>query len=397
MDRIPGSGRRVAVIGVGGGGVNAARHLAAHWPDGPDVLCINTDAQSLSGLAGAQVLPIGARLTEGWGAGGDVAVGRLAAEEDRDRIRDALDGVNMAILLTCLGGGTGTGAAPVVAEIAREQGAVILAFATLPFTFEGEKRSQVAEDGLHLLAATCDVVVRLPNEYLLQTSPEDRGLAEAFSASDEAVYSCVRSLMDVLNQSGVINLDFGDLRLLAEGSKGLCSMASAEASGEGKAEAAASAVLVHPLLSRDEILPAVDVALVSILGGTDLALSDVQKTMKLIQSGMPHCRQFLLGATVHPGWTDHLSVTLLVPFGSVDAGPAGTPPAATAEEEPLEVEAAPRAGRKSVKPSRDRQTSLNFDPQEKGRFRNVEPTIYEGEDLDIPTYIRRGVKLSFEK
>jgi len=394
--------REALIVGTGGGGGNAVSRMAPNLPEGLRLLAINSDLQALAACAGVETLQIGERVTDGLGAGGDTAMGKLAAEEDRQLIIDAVFGARFVALVVGLGGGVGTGAAPVVAEIARESGALTICFATLPFAFEGEKRRAIAEEGLKALMSHCDVVVRLPNDHLLAAQGEQAELATVFARADEMLGVGIGALCGLLFQTGVINLDFADMRQLVQASGGLCAFGYGEAHGARRVEEVTSALRRSPVLAERNDLNLAETVLVNIVGGSDLTLNEVQAIVAEFRTAVRPNAHILLGAAVNREWSDRIAVTVLVPYHPrslaelVDlAVNREESPALSGAEAPADRLDTERMG--AQKRRRARQTKLNFDPTEKGRFKNVEPTIYEGEDLDVPTFIRRGVKLSIER
>lgn len=393
---------RTLLVGIGGGGCNAVTHIATSWSGGPDILSVNTDQQALASCPGTQPLAIGSKVTDGLGAGGDPAIGRLAADDDKELLRDAMFGMRFVIMVTALGGGTGTGAAPVIAQIAREEGALTLCFATLPFGFEGDKRMRQAEEGLKVLTGHCDVVVRLPNEYLVAQSADDASLTQTFEQTDEMLGVAIKALAGMLAQTGVINLDFADMRQLVESSSGLCAFGYGEGTGSRRAERAARAALKHPMIARSEGLQHTDTLMVNIVGGTELALKDVQTVMDRITDAARSDAHILMGTAVQEDWSGKLAVSLLVPQVVGGRRRQAPLPSDVPSTSAAGVDDQPERGRTSAKVGAGagkaaRQTKLNFDSNDKGRFKNVEPTMVDGEDLDVPTFIRRGVKLSGDR
>ncbi len=202
----------IKVIGVGGGGGNAVRHMIDHNVDGVDFICANTDAQALSDISSRTVLQLGAAITKGLGAGANPEVGRAAALEDRDRIADALHGADMVFVTAGMGGGTGTGAAPIVAEVAREMGILTVAVVTRPFSFEGKKRLRTAEDGLREIAQHCDSLITIPNEKLLEVLGSQTSLLDAFKEANDVLLGAVQGIADLIIRPGLVNVDFADVR-----------------------------------------------------------------------------------------------------------------------------------------------------------------------------------------
>ncbi len=392
-------GSRMIIVGLGGGGCNAAARMRAGWADGPTVAAVNTDSQALAACAVPVKVQIGKGITQGLGAGGDPAVGKLAAEDDGDSLRELVSQSDIVVMVAALGGGTGTGAAPILARIAREQGAMTLCFVTTPFDFEGELRNQQAEEGLRALRMHADVIITLPNQRLLELVETQTGLADAFGKADAMLGVGVRSLWRLLSKAGIINLDFADLRHLVENSGGSCSFGYGEGTGAAKAMTAVSELMKSPLLDRGRVLSQSGALMVSISGGTDLTLVDVQKIMSQLTTLAKPGVKLFMGATVDESWQNRIALTVLAAESWGGETGKVVRPVAGAEKK----EEAPAGETKSgirppvIAPARAIQPSLNFDSGDKGRFKNVEPTIYGGEDLDIPTFVRRGIKLSFEK
>ena len=389
---------RMLVLGVGGAGCNIVARMGGNRADGPEMAALNTDTQALSACTVRRCLQIGAATTQGLGAGGDATLGKLAAEENIEQIQELLAGVDLLILVAGLGGGTGTGAAPVIAQAAHRLGALTLGFVTLPFPFEGERRRRQAEDGLRLLRQCADTVVCLPNQRLVELAQEGDALTEAFRKSDEVVGAGVHALWRLLAHAGVINLDFADVRQLAERSGGTCSYGYGEATGPARSASALRALMDSPLLEKGRLLSEAVGLLVNITGGPDLTLADVQGIMGQIAGMVRPGAHLFMGAAVDPTFRERIALTVLATENWMErrengraAATAVAPAQATSPGTEAESDEAARNS------GRAEQQALNFESTERGRFKNVEPTFYGGEDLDIPTYIRRGVKLSFEK
>lgn len=386
---------RLLVLGLGGGGCNAVTRMRTHWDQGPEVVAVNTDAAALEACPLERKVQIGKHLTRGLGAGADPAVGKLAAEDSVDLLRAVVSGNDLLLLVATLGGGTGTGAAPLVARLAREEGALVIGFVSLPFAFEGERRKRQAEEGLRLLQAHCDVIVVQPNDRLAEMVPDQTSLAGALEHADRMLGVGILALWRLLNEKGLIGLDFADLRNLVEHSGGVCAFGFGEAAGPDKAEAALASLLDSPLLQQGRVLERSPALLVSIMGDADVSLADVQRLMQRLKEAAPAALQIGMGVSVNPEWQDRLALMVLAaePQAAGDVAPAPGPapapaPAGAAAQVP-----------ESARPGRDRpvQESLKFDSKDKGRFTKViEPTVYNGEDLDIPTFIRRNLKIAYE-
>ena len=224
----------IKVVGVGGGGGNAVRHMIDHEVDGVDFICANTDAQALSDIHSKTLLQLGASITKGLGAGANPEVGRAAALEDKDRIADALQGADMVFVTAGMGGGTGTGAAPIVAEVAREMGILTVAVVTRPFSFEGKKRLSIAEEGLKEIAQHCDSLITIPNEKLLEVLGSNTTLLDAFKEANDVLLGAVQGIADLIIRPGLVNVDFADVRTVMS-EMGSAMMGTGTASGEGRA------------------------------------------------------------------------------------------------------------------------------------------------------------------
>lgn len=402
---------RLKIFGVGGAGGNIVQRLAAGRDgeqallDGIELAAVNTDAQALEMMAGVEKIAIGTGVTHGLSAGGDVEVGLRAAQQDIERLAAAAQGMDVVFIAAGLGGGTGTGASPVVARAAKEQGALVLAFVALPFTFEGDRRRQQALVGLDQLKLQADAVIAIPNDKLFKLVGEQASVVEAFRQSDEIVISGVRAVWQLLARKGLINLDFGDLRatLGAKHSEGIFSHGAGRSAD--KAKDAVKALLEHPLFDGGEALAKADGVLVSILGGPDLTLADVQRAVEPISKHASRAH-VIMGAAIDEAYRGQLSVTVIA------AVPAVRKPVTTARPgfaprpgvlpvvraAPAAAVAQPVATAEPVtpkrKPAKPKQETFQLEGVTKGRFEKGEPTVYDGENLDIPTYLRQGVRLS---
>lgn len=372
-DRLPRN--RVLVMGLGGGGCNVVARMAEAWTAGPEQVLVHTDAQALEAYEGRALrVLIGQELTHQLGAGGDPAVGKLAAEADADKLRELLVGTEVVFLVVTLGGGTGTGAAPVIARLAREAGATTIVLATLPFEFEGQARRRQAEEGLEHLRSQADLVVAVPNEHLLSLVDTRAGLLEAFCKTDRMLGVAVQALWKLLTRAGIINLDLADLRRLVEHSNGHCTFGYAEASGPRKGADVVEELMNSSLPDVKSLLARAEAILINIVGGPDLTLVEVREMVSGLTAHSRADVRTFIGATLEEEWKNRVALIVLVAEEWAGA-PAGHRAPATAH--PV-------------------QPNLDFEPAEKGRFRDVDPTVFQGENLDIPTYLRRGVKLSFE-
>lgn len=387
---------RMLVLGIGDGGGRSVVRMTESWDAGPDVAFINTDAKSLSSCPVGHCLAIGEKTTRRFGAAGDTTAGRLAAEEHAEAIQELVARYDFIFLVGGLGGGTATGAMPVISQIARTAGVLTLCFVTLPFKFEGDRRRLAAEEGLRALQQTADTVVALPNDRLEELADPNQPVESAFRVTDEIVASGIHGLWRLLTQNGVINLNFADVRELFERSGGACGYGHAEARGPARAADALRQLLDSPLLAKGRRISEALGVLISITGGADLTLADVQGIMGRIQAMSRAGAKLFFGAIVDPAWRDRISITVLVTEHWLEDREGNIPARDTLHGLQLET-----AGLRADAPAKGdadapEQTEIPFDTAGKGRFEKVEPTYYKGDDLDIPTYIRRGLKLSFE-
>jgi cell division protein FtsZ len=386
---------RLLVVGVGGGGCRAARHVAGLLAHGPNVVAVDSDDQALKETGLPVQLPIGRALTRGFGAGGDAAIGKLAAEDEEIRLRTLVEGMDLVFVITTLGGGTGSGAAPVVARIAHEQGALTICFASTPFDFEANRDKDAAQEALRQLRMHSDATICLPNQRLLEIVPDQATLKSAFDASDHMISMAVIGIWKLLTEVGLIRLNFSDLKNLVENSGGACSFGYAEGEGPDKAQQATKALLASPLLDHGNVIAQADAFLINILGGPDLALLDVQRVMSNIQQVAKREAKVFMGATVDHDWQGRLMVTVLAAEHWVASPPLAPPPVTPPPAGPeltAEMSAAPEKPGEpaAITPA---QSELVFEKRDRGRFEKVEPTKHGEEDLDVPTFHRRGIKI----
>ncbi len=372
----PKPGPRVLVLGLGGCGCHVVAGFRDSWTDGFSGLAADTDVHSLPAADQARTLHLKLASTKGLSTGGALDLGRRAVQENKGALTPLLAGVDLVFLVAGLGGGTGTGGVVPLAELARSAGALVMAFVTLPFAFEGQERKATAEKGLSALRVHADAVVVVPNERLLGIIQDKTTLPESFRAVSETLAGCMRSTWRLLRHAGVLNLDFSVLRQLLRHSHGVCSVGYAEASGENKVRQVVDNLIHHPLLDGGRLLSKAAALIVGVTGGPDMPLKDVQDVTRSITVMAPPDAHLALGAAIHEGWQDRLAVTLVVGEKWAEPEPV-TPP-----------EDAGRGRRK--KPE---QSELPLGPDGRGRFKDVDPTFYDGQDLDTPTYIRRNITL----
>jgi len=299
----------IKVIGVGGGGGNAVAHMVTTGIDGVDFMCVNTDAQALKHSKVKTALQIGCNITKGLGAGADPEVGRQAAMEDRDRIVELVDGCDMLFITAGMGGGTGTGAAPVVAQVAKEMGILTVAVVTRPFEMEGGKRSLVAEQGLAELAKYCDSLITIPNQKLLTVLGAQTTLLDAFKSANQVLQGAVQGIAELITRPGLINVDFADVRtVMAE--TGMAMMGSGVASGEGRARAAAESAVSSPLL-EDINLAGAHGILVNVTAGMDLSIGEFQEVGNIVKQFASEDATVVVGTVIDPELTDLVRVTVV--------------------------------------------------------------------------------------
>jgi len=396
---------RLRLVGVGGAGNNCIQQVATTNTafDGIELLAINTDIQALDAVTGADKLQIGASVTRGLGTGGDPELGAAAAQHDLERLEAALQHADVVFLTAGLGGGTGTGAGPIIARIAKEQGALVLAFVSMPFSFEGPRRRSQAEIGLEHLKAQADAVICIPNDRLTRIVGENAPVAEAFRRGNEIVGSGVQAIWQLLARKGLINLDFADLRSTLGGKHAEGIFSHGEATGPDRLRDAMKELMDNPLFDGNDTLARADGVLVSILGGPDLTLSEVQRAVEPI-SRIAQRAHIIMGAAIDENFADRLSVTVIAanaaPGKRIAPGMSTRTPgylrptqsrphhAPPPTPEPVETSAPAKS-----EPAKPKQETLDLENISRGKFDKSEPTIYDGEDLDFPTFLRRGISL----
>ncbi len=299
----------IRVIGVGGGGGNAVKHMIANAVQGVDFICANTDAQALADVESRTVLQLGENITKGLGAGANPDIGRAAAMEDRDRIAEALSGADMVFITAGMGGGTGTGGAPVVAEVAREMGILTVAVVTRPFPFEGRKRTAIADEGIKELQQHVDSLITIPNEKLLDVLGKNTSLLDAFKAANDVLLGAVQGIADLIMRPGMINVDFADVRTVMS-EMGMAMMGTGSASGEGRAREAAEAAIRSPLL-EDINLEGARGILVNITAGLDLSLGEFSEVGDTIEEFASENATVVVGTVIDPLMKDELKVTVV--------------------------------------------------------------------------------------
>ena len=308
MDSFP-ENAVIKVIGVGGGGGNAIAHMIQSNIEGVDFICANTDAQALKNVSAPSTLQLGANITKGLGAGANPEIGRQSALEDKEKIKDILEGADMVFITAGMGGGTGTGAAPIVAEIAKELGILTVAVVTKPFPFEGRKRMQIADKGIESLGQTVDSLITIPNSKLLSVLGKGVTLLDAFKAANNVLLGAVKGIADLITCPGLINVDFADVKtVMAE--MGVAMMGTGSARGENRARSAAKAAISSPLLD-DICLSGARGVLVNITAGMDMSISEFEEVGEEIKEFTSDDATVIVGTVIDPALSDELRVTLV--------------------------------------------------------------------------------------
>jgi len=397
--------RNVAIklVGVGGAGANAVDRLKMECLERLQLAVVNTDHQALSSSPVQDKVLIGMGTTRGLGTGGDPELGREAAEGDRDKLASVLKDCDLVFLIAGMGGGTGGGASPIVAEIAAEQGALVIAFVTLPFSFEGGRRLKQAEEGLAALRRVCDAVIPLPNDILLQEAADNESVLDSFARADEWIGRGVKSIWSMLSKTGLINVDFTTLRgaFQQRGAKTLFGLG--EGAGPDAAAEAIASLRLCPLLHTPEFSRKADRLLVNITGGTDLTLPKVNEIMNAISEQFGRDSHIIMGAVIDEGMQGRVEISVL---GASDMGARGSMPrravplrqrpAPPRPEEPAPAHA-PAAAPAAAEPAAAKPTQEEFgfgEVESRGQFERTDRNLFDGQDLDVPTYLRKGIKIA---
>ena len=443
----------VKVVGVGGAGSNVLDRVMLDGIEAADLVAINTDVQSLTASVAAHKVQLGRNLTRGLGSGGDPELGYAAAEEATDEIRSVLQGGTVIFLCTGLGGGTGSGAAPLVAQIAKEENALVLAFVAVPFSFEGRRRCAQAAESLTRLRAVCDAVVCFENDRMAEINLPRMGIHEAFAIADLTVSQSIRSVASFLQRPGLLHIGFDDVCAVLRNGDARALFGFGEADGENRAHDALAKALKNPLMNRGALLEDTFHAIVHICGGANVTLGEVQIIMEELNRHINDQTQLFMGIGIETRMGNRLSVSILSSLGSSAEKPAPQarhrtvfpvepqpqpdvkplpwkpvtipepPPKVVTQEHTVPVEHGterpggelmlPRAESDSQKPALIRQAAkldpktqlaapkkpeakqetLQFEPISRGRFEKSEPTIIDGQDLDIPTFLRKKLKI----
>jgi cell division protein FtsZ len=412
----------IKLVGVGGAGSNAVDRLKMENLERLQLAVVNTDHQALASSPVQDKVMIGMSVTRGLGAGGDPELGREAAESDREKIAKVVKDCDLVFLIGGMGGGTGSGAMPSVAEIAAEEGALVIAFVTMPFSFEGGRRLKQAEEGLAALRRVCDAVIPLPNDILLQEAAENETVLDSFARADEWMGRGVKSIWAMLFKTGLINLDFATLRQVFQQRGGKTLFGLGEGSGENAVADAVSSLKLCPLLHTPEFSRKADRLLVNIIGGTDLTLPKVNDLMTAITEQFGRESHIIMGAVIDEQMQNRLEVCVL---GTSDMNARGSmsrrpvtattrtriaaargetlvealqptvsgssrPPGSAKASGQLTLEQAAAAAADKIA-----QEEFGFgEIESRGHFEKTDRNLFDGQDLDVPTYLRRGIKIS---
>jgi cell division protein FtsZ len=367
----------IKVIGVGGGGGNAVNHMVNSQVDGVDFICANTDAQALKSLQARSVIQLGNALTKGLGAGANPDIGRQAALDDRDRILEVLEGSDMVFITAGMGGGTGTGAAPVIAEIAKEAGILTVAVVTKPFAFEGKKRKDLAEKGIDELSQFVDSLITIPNEKLLPVLGREVSLMSAFAAANDVLLGAVQGIADLITRPGLINVDFADVRTIMS-EMGIAMMGTGVGRGENRAREAAEAAIASPLL-EDINLQGARGILVNITGGMDMAIGEFDEVGNVIREFASDDAAVVIGTVIDPDLHDELRVTV-VATGLSGPRYASEPTLKLVQKNTGEID----YGEMTRRPALARKQS-QMEPRAEAKKEKEMDLEY----LDIPAFLRR--------
>ena len=380
---------KIRVMGVGGGGGNAVNRMIAASVAGVEFLVANTDCQALRSSRAPLKLQLGMKLTKGLGAGANPEVGKSAAVEDREQILEALEGADMVFITTGLGGGTGTGAAPIIAQLARDSGALVVAVVTKPFAFEGRRRRAQADEGLAALRQVVDTVITIPNDKLLHTVEKGTPLAEAFQMADDILRQAVQGISDLITVPGEINLDFADVKTIMSG-MGMALMGTGIAEGERRAVEAAQRAISSPLLEDTSIHGARGV-LINITGGEDMTLHEVSEAAHIIQEASDADANIIFGTVIDRGMQGRVKVTVIATGFHGDDLRAGHSMSAGGRHidrapvpEPMDAVVTGRPTRGFFRPGKTEDIEL--DAADQGFTPNFGKLK---DDLDVPAFLRK--------
>ena len=374
----------IKVIGVGGGGGNAVQHMTMANIDGVDFICANTDAQALSSVNAKTVLQLGEKTTKGLGAGANPEIGMQAALDDKDRIKEVIEGSDMLFITAGMGGGTGTGAAPIVAETARELGILTVAVVTKPFCFEGSKRMNIAEAGIKALEEHVDSLIIIPNEKLVPVLGKDTTLLDAFKAANDILLGAVQGIAELITRQGLINVDFADVRTVMS-EMGMAMMGSASAKGQDRARQASESAVSSPLL-EDIDLSNVKGILVNVTAGLDLSIGEFDEVCSTIKEFASEDATVVVGTVIEPDMSDELRVTVV-------ATGIGEGSSASQDEE-QNIRLVYQHAKQAMSESQESPTAISASDEAetvkaKSPLVAEEPEQKDFDYLDIPAFLRR--------
>ncbi len=403
LDNAANANAVIKVVGVGGGGGNAVTHMLRHNVEGVDFIVANTDAQALKKVEAKSILQLGSELTKGLGAGANPEVGRQAALEDRERIAELLSGSDMVFIAAGMGGGTGTGGAPVIAEVARELGILTVAVVTKPFPFEGRKRMKIANEGIDALFEHVDSLITIPNEKLLTALGKNTSLLQAFGAANDVLLGAVQGIADLITRPGMINVDFADVRTVMS-EKGMAMMGTGSSSGENRALEATEKAIRSPLLEDIDLRDARGI-LVNISAGSDFSIGEFTAVGDLLDEFSSERSTVVIGTSIDPEMNenDEVKVTVVAAGLGPDMGRMVKPEEEAVVVEEKKVEA-PRTAAPSPSPAAteakqsvaptdytklDRQPAINRKSQEAAAMKKQAESKSDMDYLDIPAFLRR--------
>lgn len=379
-------GAKIRVIGIGGGGGNAVNRMIEAGIEGVEFIAVNTDLQALNSNKADTKLQIGKQITKGLGSGGRPEIGKEAAMEDTERLIGLLEGADMVFLTTGLGGGTGTGAAPILANLASEMDVLAIAIVTLPFEFEGRIRFKQAQEGLSELKGTVDTVISIPNERLLQTVSLDTSIQDAFKMADDILRQAVQGISDLITKPGLINLDFADVKSIMKG-MGMAFMGTGIASGENRALDGAQKAISSPLLV-DTTIEGAQGVLINITGGKDLTLHEVHKASELIHDLAHPEANIIFGTVINENMKEMVKVTVI----ATGFEQASLREPKTSQEFPSVALKTPPSF-----PVQNETPPYLFEPKNKENFRKKPVWEQEWESFETPSFIRKNKLSSVRK
>jgi cell division protein FtsZ len=365
----------IKVIGVGGGGGNAVQHMCEQNIDGVEFICANTDAQALKNMSARTTLQIGSGITKGLGAGANPDIGRQAAQDDQDRIREVIEGSDMLFITAGMGGGTGTGAAPVVAQVARELGILTVAVVTKPFPFEGSKRLHVAHNGIKELGQYVDSLITIPNEKLLSVLGKQISLLDAFRSANDVLLGAVQGIAELITRPGLINVDFADVRTVMS-EMGMAMMGSGAAKGEDRAREAAEAAIASPLLEDVNLMGAHGI-LVNVTAGMDMGIGEFEEVGNTVKEFASENATVVVGTVIDPDMRDELRVTVVATGLGEQA--------VKTKDKPVTLVKDNKTGAPDYH-ELDRPTVIRREPKKVAAGGNQAEDL---EYLDIPAFLRR--------